>query len=723
MTEVRNVEQEVARFHTRIRGAVVFVSVCFGLLFARFGWLQWHEHDRYLAKAEDNRVSLVPIPPERGVITDRNGIVLARNYSAFSLEITPSKLTDTLDHTIASVSALVDIEPRDRRRFARLLEDSRSFESVPIRAHLTDEEIARFSAQQYRFPGVEIHARSYRQYPLGAAAAHAIGYIGRVSKKDEDRLDAMSEANSDGSSPFDPRKDASNYKGTDFIGKTGVEQSYEAELHGLTGYEEVEVSASGRPVRTLATKPASRGEDLVMSIDIRLQELAEALFAGHRGALVAIEPTTGEVLAFVSAPSFDPNLFVEGIDPTAWDELNNSPDKPLLDRPLHGTYPPGSTYKPFMALAALALHKRTPSWGFQDPGHFTLGNHTFRDDNPNGHGWIDMQASIVHSCDTYYYMLANDLGVDAIHDFMKPFGFGQLTGIDINGESRGILPSTEWKRSAYRKVSLQKWYDGETISLGIGQGYNSFTILQLANAEAILANDGVAMKPHLVKATEDPLTHRRTPLESGQSYRIPLRQADIDVVKRAMVAVTHSGTAAKVFAGAQYESGGKTGTAQTFSLQRNQKYVSHAVAEAKRDHALYTAFAPAEHPTIALALIVENGGWGGEAAAPIARKLLDFYLLKQWPKDLAEPAVELQAQAQGSDDDADEPVTQAGVARKETGAVDDGVQSASAPTLEDRVRDTLTHRPEAAPQKKNPESATTGLPHRLTTQQHSATHA
>lgn len=372
-----------------------------------------------------------------------------------------------------------------------------------------------------------------------------------------------------------------------------------------------------------------------------------------------------------------------------------------------------------MALAALALHKRTPSWGFQDPGHFTLGNHTFRDDNPNGHGWIDMQASIVHSCDTYYYMLANDLGVDAIHDFMKPFGFGQLTGIDINGESRGILPSTAWKRSAYRKASLQKWYDGETISLGIGQGYNSFTILQLANAEAILANDGVAMQPHLVKAMEDPVTNRRTAVVSGQSYRIPLRQADIDVVKRAMVAVTHSGTAAKVFAGAQYESGGKTGTAQTFSLQRNQKYVSHAVAEAKRDHALYTAFAPADHPTIALALIVENGGWGGEAAAPIVRKLLDFYLMGQWPKDLAEPPVEMQARAPGKDDAAAR-VTQAGVPaggteRSEGG--DDDVQPVPTTTLEDRVRDTLRRRPGTPSQKQTPESKPVDLPHRLMTEQ------
>lgn len=565
---------------------------------------------------------------------DRNGIILARNYSAYTLEITPSKLTDTLDNTIDALAGLVDIQPRDRRRFKRLLEESRSFESLPIRSQLSDEEVARFSAQRFRFPGVDVRARLFRQYPLGESASHVIGYIGRISQRDQERLDEMDTANDAEGAKYDPRKDADNYKGTNYIGKIGLEQSYETELHGLTGFEEVEVSAGGRPIRTLSTSPATPGNNLILSLDIRLQQLAEQLFGDRRGALVAIEPATGDILAFVSKPTFDPNLFVEGIDVNTWNELNNSPDKPLLNRPLRGTYPPGSTYKPFMALAALTTGKRTAAWGMHDPGFFTFGNHTFRDDKPGGHGWVDMQASIVQSCDTYYYALARDMGVNAIHDFMKPLGFGQITGIDIEGESRGILPSTDWKRKAYRKPEQQKWYDGETISLGIGQGYNSFTILQLANAVSIIVNNGSVMKPHLVKAVEDAVSRRRTLTVPKESYRIPLRQADIDVIKKAMVAVTHSGTAARVFAGAAYESAGKTGTAQTYTLGKNEKYNHHALEERKRDHSLYTAFAPADNPKIALALIVENAGFGAAVAAPIARKVMDYYLLGKWPEEL-----------------------------------------------------------------------------------------
>ncbi|WP_404992290.1 penicillin-binding protein 2 [Cupriavidus pauculus] len=643
MTEIRNVELEIGRFRIRVAAAALFTVICFGLLFTRFLWLQWYKHDQYSAKAEDNRISVAPIEPNRGIIMDRNGVVLARNYSAYTLEVTPSKLTDTLDNTIEELSKLVDIQPRDRRRFKRLLEESRSFESLPIRSQLTDEEVAKFSAQRFRFPGVDVRARLFRQYPLGESASHVVGYLGRISQRDQERIDAIDEANDADASTYDPRKDADNYKGTNYIGKIGLEQSYETELHGLTGFEEVEVSAGGRPIRTLSTSPATPGNNLILSLDIRLQQLAEQLFGDRRGALVAIEPETGDILAFVSKPTFDPNLFVEGIDSKTWDELNNSPDKPLLNRPLRGTYPPGSTYKPFMALAALTTGKRTAAWGMHDPGFFTLGNHTFRDDKPGGHGWVDMQASIVQSCDTYYYALARDMGVNAIHDFMKPLGFGQITGIDIEGESRGILPSTEWKRKAYRKPEQQKWYDGETISLGIGQGYNSFTILQLANAVSILVNNGVAMKPHLVKAVEDSVTRKRSLTVPKESYRLPFKQADIDVIKRAMVAVTHSGTAARVFAGAAYESAGKTGTAQTYTLGKNEKYNHHAIDERKRDHSLYTAFAPADHPKIALALIVENAGFGAAVAAPIARKVMDYYLTGKWPEDLqatAPPAVE-----------------------------------------------------------------------------------
>ncbi|MFJ4293556.1 penicillin-binding protein 2 [Cupriavidus sp. NPDC089707] len=634
MTEIRNVELEIGRFRIRVAAAALFSVICFGLLFARFLWLQWYKHDQYSAKAEDNRISVAPIEPNRGIIMDRNGIVLARNYSAYTLEITPSKLTDTLDNTIEGLSTLVDIQPRDRRRFKRLMEESRSFESLPIRSQLTDAEVARFSAQRFRFPGVDVRARLFRQYPLGESASHVIGYLGRISQRDQERIEAMDEANDADSAKYDPRKDADNYKGTNYIGKIGLEQSYETELHGLTGFEEVEVSAGGRPIRTLSTSPATPGNNLILSLDIRLQQLAEALYGDRRGALVAIEPTTGDILAFVSKPTFDPNLFVEGIDTNTWNELNGSPDKPLLNRPLRGTYPPGSTYKPFMALAALTSGKRTAAWGMSDPGFYTLGNHTFRDDKPGGHGWVDMHSSIVHSCDTYYYALARDMGVNGIHDFMKPLGFGQITGIDIEGESRGILPSTDWKRKAYRKPEQQKWYEGETISLGIGQGYNSFTILQLAQATSVIVNNGKVMKPHLVKAVEDAVTRKRTLTVPKESYTIPFKQADIDVVKRAMVAVTHSGTAARVFAGAAYESAGKTGTAQTYSLAKGEKYNHHALAEHKRDHSLYTAFAPADQPKIAIALIVENAGFGAAVAAPIARKLMDYYLTGKWPADL-----------------------------------------------------------------------------------------
>lgn len=645
MTEFKNTQQQLSQFRVRVAAAGLFVLICFGLLVLRFLYLQvWH-YSKYSLQADENRISVAPIVPNRGIITDRNGVVLARNYSAYTLEITPSKLDGTLEHVIDELATVVEIQPVDRRRFKKLLEDSKHFESLPIRTRLTDNEVARFTAQRFRFPGVEVRARLFRQYPLGPTAAHVIGYISRISQRDQERIDAASDRNDSDPDHYDARLDANNYKGTDYIGKTGVEQSYETELHGSTGFEEVEVTAGGRPVRTLSRTQASSGNNLVLSLDIGLQQIAEQAFAGRRGALVAIEPSSGDVLAFVSAPSFDPNAFVDGIDQQSWDALNNSPDHPLLNRPLHGAYPPGSTYKPFMALAALALKKRTPEWGFQDPGFYTLGGHTFRNDLPQGHGWVDMNRAIVVSNDTYFYMLAHDLGVNAIADFMKPWGFGQITGIDIAGEARGILPSTEWKKKAYRKPEQQRWYEGETISLGIGQGYNSFTMLQLAHATATLANDGVVMRPHLVKEIENPITHQSRLTVPHESGRIPLvTPSAIEFVKRAMVGVTTGGTARQPFQGASYLAGGKTGTAQVFSLQ-GQKYHGHLIAEHLRDHSLFIAFAPADRPRIALALIVENGGFGAHVAAPVARRVLDYYLLERnKPGKLAE-AVEQAASA------------------------------------------------------------------------------
>jgi penicillin-binding protein 2 len=644
MTEFKDTQQQLTKFRLRVAAAGLFVFVCFGLIGFRFLYLQiWH-YSKYSLEADENRISVAPIVPNRGIIMDRNGVVLAKNYSAYTLEITPSKLDAPLETVINELSSVVTIDTRDRRRFKKLLEDSKNFESLPIRTRLTDEEVARFTAQRYRFPGVEVRARLFREYPLGTTAAHVIGYIGRISQRDRERIQKISDENDSDPDHYDPRLDANNYKGTDYIGKIGVEQSYETELHGLTGFEEVEVTAGGRPVRTLSRTQATPGNNLVLSLDIGLQEVAEQAFTGKRGALVAIEPSTGDVLAFVSAPSFDPNLFVDGIDQQTWDALNNSPDHPLLNRPLRGTYPPGSTYKPFMALAALALHKRTPSWGFQDPGYYMFGGHMFRNDVRSGQGWIDLNRAIVVSNDTYFYMLAHDLGVDAIAKFMKPWGFGQLTGIDIAGEAKGILPSTEWKRTAYHKPDQQRWYEGETISLGIGQGYNSFTILQLAHAVATLANNGIIMKPHLVKEIINPITHQVRLTVPKPEGRIDVPQQDFDIVKRAMVGVVQTGTASKVFIGAPYQAAAKTGTAQVYSLQ-GANYHGHSVAERLRDHALFIAFAPADHPKIAVALIVENGGWGAETAGPIARRVIDYYLVDRFKPGVAAAAVAAAASA------------------------------------------------------------------------------
>jgi penicillin-binding protein 2 len=663
MTEFKDTQQQLTKFRLRVAAAGLFVFICFGLIGFRFLFLQvWH-YSKYSLQADENRISVAPIVPNRGIITDRNGVVLAKNYSAYTLEITPSKLNDSLENVIDNLATVVSVDARDRRRFKKLQEDSKNFESLPIRTRLTDDEVARFTAQRFRFPGVEVRARLFRQYPLGPTAAHVIGYIGRISQRDQDRIDDASDQNDSDPDHYDPRLDANNYKGTDYIGKIGVEQSYETELHGQTGFEEVEVTAGGRPVRTLSRTQATPGNNLVLSLDIGLQQVAEQAFAGRRGALVAIEPATGDVLAFVSAPSFDPNSFVDGIDQQTWDDLNNSPDHPLLNRPLHGTYPPGSTYKPFMALAALTLHKRTPSWGFQDPGSYTFGGHTFRNDVRSGQGWVDMNRAIVVSNDTYFYMLAHDLGVNNIANFMKPWGFGQITGIDISGEARGILPSTDWKHKAYRKPEQQRWYEGETISLGIGQGYNSFTILQLAHATATLANNGVVMKPHLVRDIENPITKDTRPVVRDPSDKIAVKQSDIDIIKHAMEGVVTNGTASKLFIGAQYQAAGKTGTAQVYSLQ-GANYKGHAVAEHLRDHALFIAFAPAEQPKIAIALIVENGGWGAESAGPIARRVLDYYLVGK-----TKPGAEAAAVAAAASATQDASAPQVGDAPASEGAV------------------------------------------------------
>ena len=615
---LRNPEREVHYFRLRVLVAMAFVIGCFALLGARFAWLQVLKHDEYLARAELNRIAVLPVTPNRGLIKDRHGRIIARNYSAYTLEVTPSKVAD-LDGTIDRLAQVVDIQPRDRRRFRKLLEDTKRFDTVPIRTRLSDEEVARFTAQRFRFPGVDLRARLFRDYPLGQTGSHMLGYIGRISQRDLERIEKMS--------------DPAAYHGTEHIGKLGIEQSYEPELHGVTGVEEVEITAGGRAVRTLKRAAPMPGNNLTLSVDIELQRVVEQAFGDRRGALIAIEPKTGDVLAFVSMPTFDPNLFVDGIDPKNWDELNNDPDKPLLNRALRGTYPIGSTYKPFLALAALETGKRRTDTVIHDGGTFVFGNRVFRDSNKVPLGAVDMHRSIVKSSDVYYYQVANDLGVDTIHDFMKPWGFGQITGIDVEGEQTGILPSTAWKERRFK----QKWYPGETISIGIGQGYNSFTLLQLAHATANLANDGVVMKPHLVKEVEDLRTGERRLTVPKESYRIPVKPEHMKFVRDAMVDVNISGTGRVAFQGAPYKVGGKTGTAQVISIKQGEKYNEARTAERHRDHSLFIAFAPAEDPRIAIAVLVENGGFGARAAAPIARAAIDYYLLGKKPAGPAVP--------------------------------------------------------------------------------------
>jgi penicillin-binding protein 2 len=615
--ELRDAERELHHFRVRLGIASTFVLVMFGLLFARFFYLQIVMHDHYHTLAEANRISILPIVPNRGIIVDRNGVTLATNYSAYTLEITPSKV-DSLEATIDELATLVEITPRDRRRFKKLLEESKRFESLPIRTRLTDEEIARFAANRYRWPGVDVRARLFREYPQGELFSHVIGHIGRISQKDLDRLEG--------------EERISNYRGTDYIGKTGLEYSYEDHLHGTTGVEQVEVDSGGRAVRSLSRTSPVSGSNLVLKLDARLQEVVFRAFGERRGALVAIEPATGGVLAFVSKPGFDPNLFVDGIDPQNWNELNTSPDKPMVNRAMNGTYPPGSTFKPFMALAALFYGKRTPSQAISDPGYYNFGGHTFRDDKVGGHGSVDMYKSIVVSCDTYYYQLANDLTIDLIANFMGMLGFGSKTGIDIAGESTGVLPSRDWKMRRFK----QKWYAGETISIGIGQGYNAYTPLQLAAATATVANDGVMFRPHIVNYVEDAQKKERTFVEPKPWRTLDIKREHIATVRHAMVGVNREGTGARAFAGAPYTHAGKTGTAQVYSL-KGDKYVESRVSERLRDHALFIAYAPADKPTIALAVIVENGGFGARAAAPIARQVFDYWLLGKEP---ARPAKE-----------------------------------------------------------------------------------
>lgn len=609
--ELRNHPIELHKFRMRLAISAGFVLILFLILYTRFYYLQVTQQEHYHTLAEANRISILPIVPNRGLIYDRNGKALAQNYSAYTLEIVPSKFPD-IEATLDELSTIIEITPTDRQRFKKLMKESKRFKSLPIRSRLTDEEIASFAVNRYRFPGVEIKARVFRQYPEKEIVSHVVGYISRINDKDLEQLELAGELN--------------NYRGSHHIGKIGIEQSYEKQLHGITGFEEVETDAAGRSIRVLSRTPPTPGNNLILSLDLGLQEAAEKAFGDRRGALVALDPNNGEVLAFVSKPGYDNNLFIGGIDQENWNLLNNSIDRPLNNRALRGVYPPGSTFKPFMALAALELGKRTPEYSMSDPGYFSLPgvDRRYRDWKPGGHGRVNLHKSLVVSCDTYYYSLANDLGIDNIHSFIGQCGLGKKTGIDIEGEVSGLLPSSAWKMRQYN----QKWYAGDTISVAIGQGYNLATPLQLAVATMIIANNGKVYLPHLVKQIQNSQTGEIENIPAKLLNTLNLKPQHLDIVKSALVDVTRpGGTAAKASINAAYTFAGKTGTSQVIGIKQGERYNEKSINERHRDHAMFIAYAPAEDPKIALAVLVENTGTGGSTAAPIARQVFDYFLL------------------------------------------------------------------------------------------------
>ncbi len=614
-------EQRV--FLQRAAVAAGIVAILLLLLSGRAFWLQVLQHAHYLELSQGNRARIEPLPPNRGVIYDRAGRVIAENTPAYQLELVREQAGD-LDVTLARLGRFGLLEPDDVGRVRQLVLSRRSFEAVPILLQLDDEEIARYAVHRHELPGVLLETRMARHYPYGAIGAHALGYVGTISEDDLERIDRE------------------RYFGTGVIGKTGVERAYEAQLLGVSGYREVLVNAEGRPAKLpegtdaqLQSREPQAGRELRLAIDIELQRVAEEAMAGHRGAVVAIDPWSGDVLVFASLPSFDPNGFARGISRRDYVALTDNPDQPLFNRVMRGTYPPGSTIKPLMALAGLEYDVIKPADKVYCPGHFSLPNsrHRFRDWKREGHGTVNMEGAVMQSCDVYFYRLANTLGIERIHDAMTRIGFGMPTGIDIEGERSGIMPSSEWKKGAFARREQQVWFPGETVIVGIGQGYWTATILQLAKATALLATRGQHFRPRLVRALVDPASGAVEEREPQALPPIELNNRENwETIVNAMVAVTSGsrGTALRAARGALYSIAGKTGTAQVYSIGQTERYDEKTVSERLRDHALFVAFAPADAPRLAIAVLVENGGTGSAVAAPIARAVFDAYL-KQPP--------------------------------------------------------------------------------------------
>lgn len=616
-------EKDARLVRQRVIVGGIIVLLLIGVLVARLYYLQVIQYEHHSTLSENNRVHVQPIPPTRGLIFDRSGKIIADNRPSFSLTVTRERAGDWRK-TLDAVVEVLELSSEERELFEkRVLQGRRPFEPVPIMYELSEEQIARIAVDQFRLPGVEVAAQLVRHYPEGEHFAHSVGYVGRINEAELKQLDPV------------------NYSGTHHIGKTGIERFYEDSLHGQVGYEEVETNARGRVLRVLKRTDPIPGKDLTLTLDLELQQAAEAALGGRRGAVVALQPKTGEVLAMVSQPSFDPNLFVTGISFKDYGELRDSIDRPLFNRVLRGLYPPGSTIKPMMAVAGLDTGVVTENSRVFDPGFFQLPNvkHKYRNWNRGGDGWVDLEIAIMRSNDTYFYDLAHKMGIDRMHDYMSRFGLGQRVALDMFEETAGLMPSRDWKRSRYR----QAWYPGETVILGIGQGYMQATPLQLAQATALMATHGKWIRPHLAKSIEGEKPVDPQPMPDIQLRDPSYWDASID----GMVQVLHGarGTAKKVGDTAAYRIAGKSGTAQVVAIKQGEKYDSGKLAERHRDHALFVAFAPVHDPQIAVAVMVENGESGSGVAAPVAKQVMDAWLLNEAGELKAEYAPALTAEA------------------------------------------------------------------------------
>ena len=611
----------------RLLVAFILIVIFFSILLARFFYLQVTQHNEFSGQASSNRITLIPTPPVRGEIVDINGVPLAKNYPVFSLEVIPSRIEGKMEDVIEALKKYVDITPTDLKRFKKYRESYRKFENIPLKLRLTDEEVARLSVHLREFKGVEVNSRTFREYPYGKLTSHFLGYIGRISDKDKEMLEE------EGLTAL--------YRGSTHIGKSGLEKYYEHQLHGVPGYQEVEKDAYGNIVRVLKNVPSKMGQTLRLGMDIRMQQEADRILGDRRGALVAINPQDGTVLAFVSKPSFDPNLFIDGIDSDTWKMLNDDWKKPLINRVTQGLYPPGSTFKPFMGMALLESGKITQNTIVSAPGAWSIpgSRHIFRDSVRSGHGSANLSKAIQVSSDTFFYRLGYEMGIDKASPYLAQFGFGQKTGIDLPSEYTGVLPSREWKAKRFAKSSdptAKEWRAGEMVSVSIGQGYNAYTPLQMAHATASLANNGVVHQPHLVKEILDFGARKITRINPNPERQIPFKADNFEYVKRAMEKVLKpGGTAHRIGGGLSYTMGGKTGTAQVVQIKQGGRYNAAALREQHRDHAWFISFAPLEKPEIAIAVILENGGWGAYAA-PLAREMTDFYMLHVKPQQFSD---------------------------------------------------------------------------------------